>query len=202
MKSIKLSTFQLSIMLVLSLYIIGCAPAPEESSGLQLQINNVGPSEQTEEQPQQELQKQEPAWKTIPLTDVLSGNSFTIADFLGKPVLLESFAVWCPTCTKQQREIQKLHEELGDSVVSIALDTDPNEDADAVGNHATSNGFDWSYVVAPREVTQSLVDEFGNSVVNAPAAPVILVCQDGSSELLSKGVKRAGELKAAIEACA
>ncbi len=36
-------------------------------------------------------------WLHIPLRDVNSGESFTLADFAGRKVLPESFAVWCPT---------------------------------------------------------------------------------------------------------
>lgn len=135
------------------------------------------------------------SWLDIQLKDVNSGESFTLSDFKGTPVLLESFAVWCPLCTKQQRETKKLHEDVGDSIISIALDTDPNEDEAAVKSHAKNNGFDWRYVISPRELTQALVDEFGSGVVSAPSVPVILVCADQSSRLLKRGVKSAEVLK-------
>ena len=64
-------------------------------------------------------------WRDILLRDVISGESFRISDFEGQTVLLESFAVWCPTCTKQQEEVRKLHEQIGDGVISISLDVDP-----------------------------------------------------------------------------
>ena len=53
-------------------------------------------------------------WHDITLKDVKTGRTFKVADFNGKPIILETFAVWCPICTKQQREIQKLHSEIGD----------------------------------------------------------------------------------------
>lgn len=43
------------------------------------------------------------------LTDVNTGETFTPLDFTGNPVLLESFAVWCPVCLSQQRHIGSLH---------------------------------------------------------------------------------------------
>ena len=137
-------------------------------------------------------------WKEVSIKDVNSGETFKVSDFKGKPILLESFAVWCPTCTKQQREIKKLHEEVGDSVVSITLDTDPNEDEQKVIEHAQANGFDWRYAVSPPTLTQSLIDEFGVGVVNAPSAPVILICEDQSTRYLDRGVKSKEDLKSAI----
>lgn len=138
-------------------------------------------------------------WKEITLKDVRTKESFKISDFKGKPILLESFAVWCPTCTKQQNKIRELHEEVGDSVISISLDTDPNEDEDRVLEHALNGGFNWLYAISPKELTQSLIDEFGVNVVNAPQAPVILICEDQSTRMLGRGVKSVETLKSEIE---
>ncbi|MFB6351225.1 MAG: SDR family NAD(P)-dependent oxidoreductase, partial [Bradymonadaceae bacterium] len=41
----------------------------------------------------------EASWRTVDLTDVRTGEAFTISQFEGRPVLLEFFAVWCPKCT-------------------------------------------------------------------------------------------------------
>ncbi|MBR9675391.1 redoxin family protein [Candidatus Woesearchaeota archaeon] len=138
-------------------------------------------------------------WKNALLKDVNTGEEFRINDFKGKLILLESFAVWCPTCTRQQKEIKEFHESVGDDIISISLDTDPNEDEERVLQHATSNGFGWYYAISPREVTQSLVDEFGVSFVNAPLAPVLLICEDQSARLLRSGVKNADALKEEVE---
>jgi thiol-disulfide isomerase/thioredoxin len=138
-------------------------------------------------------------WKETALKDVITGNTFKISDFKGKSILVESFAVWCPTCKKQQDKVKELHEEVGDTVISISLDTDPNEEEAQVIAHANENGFDWLFAVSPKELTQSLIDEFGVNVVNAPQAPVILICEDQSARLLERGVKSADKLKSEIE---
>jgi len=136
-------------------------------------------------------------WINSELKDVRTGETFKISDFEGKPVLLESFAVWCPTCTKQQKEVKKLHEELGDSIVSVSLDTDPNEDESKILAHINENGFEWYYAVSPIEMTQALMSDFGNSIINAPSAPMVLVCKDGSYRKLggtgARGVDRLKE---------
>lgn len=141
-------------------------------------------------------------WKNIELTDVLTGDTFKISDLEGKPILLESFAVWCPTCRKQQDKVKELHEEIGDSIVSISIDVDPNEDAQQVIDHANRNEFDWIFTISPTSLTQSLIDEFGVSIINAPSAPIILICPDQSqARLLKRGVKSSAELKEAIATC-
>jgi len=134
-------------------------------------------------------------WINIELRDVATGESFRVSDFSDKPVLLESFAVWCPTCTKQQRVTKKLEEEVGDSIVSISIDTDPNEDEARVQKHIDDNGFSWYYAISPIEFTQSLIDQFGIDIVNAPSAPMVLICDGEKARQLGSGVKSVEKLK-------
>lgn len=142
------------------------------------------------------------AWLAIDLTDVRSGAAFTLADFADKPVLLEAFAVWCGTCTNQQRQIAALHEEVGDAVVSVAVNTDPNETETQIVRHLDRYGFDWRYAVSPVELSRALRDDFGVSVLHPPSAPVILICP-GQTErrLLRRGVKGPDDLQEQIAAC-
>ena len=151
----------------------------------------------------EQIEKKEPAvdWKNTEFVDARTGDNFKISDFIGKPVLLESFAVWCPTCRKHQEKIKDLHEEIGDSFVSISIDTDPNEYASQVVDYAKKYGFDWRFAISPVEVTRALIDEFSIRVVNALSAPVILVCEVGSARLLKRGVNSADDLKSEIECC-
>ena len=138
-------------------------------------------------------------WANVELEDVRTGESFKISDFEGKPILLESFAVWCPTCTSQQREIKKLHDEIGNDIVSISLDTDPNEDTSKVLEHLDRNGFDWYYAVVSADTTRALIDDFGQGFVNAPQAPVVLINTNGQARKLDNGLKRVEELKSEID---
>ncbi|MFQ5419741.1 MAG: peroxiredoxin family protein, partial [Anaerolineae bacterium] len=46
-----------------------------------------------------------PAWQTVPLTDVRTGETFTLADYAGKVIIVETMAVWCPFCDQQQMQI-------------------------------------------------------------------------------------------------
>ncbi len=140
-------------------------------------------------------------WTRTVLKNINTQEEFRLSDFEGKPILLESFAVWCPTCTVQQTKIKELHEEIGDSFISISFDTDPNEDEERVKEHTERNGFDWIYVVSPPDFTRALIDEFGINFVNAPLAPVALICPDGTSKKLRNGVKSPSELKTEIESC-
>lgn len=139
-------------------------------------------------------------WRSAELKDVNSQEVFKISDFLGETILLESFAVWCPTCTKQQK-ITKDFEKEFPNIISISLDTDASEDEDRILQHTTSNGFDWRYAISPIDVTQSLVNEFGVGIVNAPLVPMVIICPDGKAGKLPNNIKDINELKAAIATC-
>ena len=180
------------VFLLFSIFslLLGCTQSTVQEDEQYLEVNPSGQEQSTE--------KLSTEWMSIGLVDVRTRQTFKISDFKGKSVLLESFAVWCPICTQQQKKIKELHEELGDAFVSISLDTDPNEDATVVKEEAEERGFDWYFAVSPVELTQALIDQFGVSVVDAPAAPVILVCKDGSARLLGRGIKSARDLKGEI----
>jgi peroxiredoxin len=65
-----------------------------------------------------------PDWFGFEMTDVRTGETFTINDFAGKVVLVETMAMWCPNCAVQANEVRKLHNllEHPDDLVSISLD--------------------------------------------------------------------------------
>lgn len=163
--------------------LVGCAPVSEKVIETSQPANNEMFPEIIKER-MQEIPKA--SWKGISFTDVSTGSNYKISDFAGKTVLLESFAVWCPVCLRQQEEFAKLSAE---DIVVISIDTDPNEDAAIVKNHAAKNSFGWIFAVSPVEMTNSLITDFGFTVVNAPSAPTILVCKDQKARLLKSGVK-------------
>jgi rhodanese-related sulfurtransferase len=130
-------------------------------------------------------------WRNTELIDVRDGSSYTIND-LQKPALLETFAVWCHTCTRQQQEIKNLKQNL--NITSISLNVDPNEDSEKVRDHIENNRFNWRYSVSPSKVTQSLIDRFNPAIAQPPSAPVVLICENNSRKL-ENGVKPASKLR-------
>jgi len=69
-----------------------------------------------------------PEWFFEPLTNARNGETFTIADFKGKVVLVETLAMWCSNCLKQQQQVYDLHQMLdSENFVSVGIDIDPNE---------------------------------------------------------------------------
>ncbi|PSQ55860.1 MAG: hypothetical protein BRD23_10065 [Halobacteriales archaeon SW_9_67_25] len=138
----------------------------------------------------------EMTWRTTELTDVLTDETFTV-DGLEGPVAIQSFAVWCPKCERQSKELAN----VDGSVTVVSLNTDPNEAAGKVREHAESNGFDWRFAVAPTEMTGSLVEAFGTAVTNAPSTPIIVACDDGVAEFFSGSQQSVEEIQTAAAEC-
>ena len=50
------------------------------------------------------------------------GNDVSLADFAGKNIIVNSWAVWCPFCVAELPDFAALEAELGDKIAIIAID--------------------------------------------------------------------------------
>jgi cytochrome oxidase Cu insertion factor (SCO1/SenC/PrrC family) len=141
------------------------------------------------------------AWRTEPLLDVRTGESFRIDDLRGKLVAIEPMAVWCTSCRAQQREVSIALEELGSQdIVFISVGVDPNERAEALADYAEQWGFDWRFAVAPTAFSRSLADEFGAQVLSPPSTPMIVLDAGGAVVDNHFGIRRAEQLLSLLSA--
>lgn len=58
----------------------------------------------------------------------LDGKTAKLSDYQGKKVILNFWATWCPPCKAEMPDIQKYHQEVGDNVVILAVNIDPQYD--------------------------------------------------------------------------
>jgi thiol-disulfide isomerase/thioredoxin len=142
-----------------------------------------------------------PDWFKMKMTDVRTGQTFTISDFAGKVVLVETMAQWCPTCERQENEVIKLHELLGKSenLVSVSLDVDVHEDEASLKEYAAARGYDWYFAVAPLEVARALGNLYSAQYLNPPLSPMLVVDRKGDVYGLPYGLKSAESLKETIK---
>jgi len=140
-------------------------------------------------------------WFDMELKDVRTGETFTMNDFAGKVVLVETMAIWCPNCAVQANEVRKLHEALGnpEDLVTVSLDVDFNEDDASLKEYVEGYGFDWRYAVAPLEVARALGNLYSAEYLNPPLSPMLIIDRKGEVHLLDFGKKRAETLQKILE---
>ena len=143
-----------------------------------------------------EAMVESPAWYSTSLTDASTGRAFTVNDFKGKVVLVETLAMWCSNCKKQQVQVKALHTLLGerDDFISLGLDIDLNENAADLKGYVESNGFDWLYAVAPLDVAREISTLYGDQFLNPPSTPMLVIDRHGAAHPLPFGIKSADEL--------
>lgn len=85
--------------------------------------------------------------------------------------------------------------------VLVAIDTDTNEDAELVKEAVADRGNKGLFTIAPSEMTEQLIQEFGPSIVTPPSAPIVIIDADQTApELMPRGTKSLEDLERAVEA--
>ena len=142
-----------------------------------------------------------PEWFDMELIDALTGESFTMNDYAGKVILVESMAIWCPNCIVQSNEVRKLHKLLGnpDDLISVSLDVDVNEDNASLREYASRYGFDWHFAIAPLEVARALGNLYSAQYLNPPLAPMLVIDREGKVHHLEYGIKDVETLQKFVE---
>jgi thiol-disulfide isomerase/thioredoxin len=132
-------------------------------------------------------------WFDIKMTDVQTGKTFSMNDYAGKVVLVETMAIWCPTCIIQATQVGKLHEALGnpDDLISVSLDVDSHEDEATLKEYASSYRFNWHFAVAPLLVVRALGNLYNAEYLNPPLSPMLIIDRTGNVHQLDYGIKDA-----------
>ena len=134
------------------------------------------------------------------LTDVRTGEHFTLAQLAaGGPILLEPMAVWCTNCRAQMHEVTRAHE--GAAFHSVSLDVDLSETPQDLAAYADRQGWNWRFAMASPDLYRHLQQRFGDAATYPPATPLIVIERDGTVRPLEFGVghRSAEQLIAAIE---
>ncbi len=138
-------------------------------------------------------------WATATLTDVDTGEEFTIADLAGKPVFVETMAIWCSNCRAQQgRFTEALGRLPAGAAEYVVLTIDPSETAEDLARYKADRGFAGRYVVAGKAMSKALQAEFGTNALNPPSVPLVFISPSGEvtfstgSESVDEIVAKAG----------
>ena len=143
-----------------------------------------------------------PVWQRLEITDV-DGLTFTLADCIGTPVLVELFATWCSNCRQQLPKSQDAAVALGDQAAVIALSVETDIDPEAVAQYAVDNDFPAiRFAVMSPELLAAFVEEFGNSAANPPSTPKIVIDAAGVASEMTTGQESTEDLVAQLTAAA
>ncbi|MEZ4664752.1 MAG: TlpA disulfide reductase family protein [Caldilineaceae bacterium] len=138
-----------------------------------------------------------PAWQTMTLTDARTGETFSLADFAGKTVFVETMATWCTNCRQQLGNVKSAVARADmEQVVFIGISVETNLAAETLAQYANDNGFVWTFAVATPEMLQALADAFGQTIANPPATPHFIIQPDGSHSELTTGFESGDQILA------
>ena len=134
-----------------------------------------------------------PEWFMIPMIDVQTGETFSMNDFSGRVVLVETMAMWCSPCIIQAREIRTLLELLDEpeDLISVSLDVDPNEEVAALKEYTEENDFKWRFAIAPMDVARELSSLYGAQFLNPPVSAMLIIDRSSNVHTLEFGKKSA-----------
>ena len=144
------------------------------------------------------LEEHGKSWLFSSLKDIATDNEFRVFDLLEdeRPIIIHTFAVWCPACTIQLLESSHLIETNPDTYHLLAMDIDPREYPELVKNHIARNSFSGKFVILSTEDTRSLIDTFGTRIIISLPQTVI-ICNN-TALYVGDGVYRKEHLKEII----
>jgi hypothetical protein len=139
-----------------------------------------------------------PAWLTSELTDACSGETFTLADFSGKTLYVESMATWCGECYEQLTRVKQAAEQIPageqDEIVLVALSSEIGLPREDLAMYARDNDFPFIFAVLPEEMLKVMAADLGREIAIPPAMPYLIVAPDGTIGNLHTGGSSADEL--------
>lgn len=141
-------------------------------------------------------------WQSLPITDV-SGAMFSLAEMEGRPVFVENFATWCPTCRAQLGRTQEAAAAMGEDAVFVVLSVETDLSPETVGDYAQDNGFtSMRFAVMSPELLAAFADAFGTTAVNPPSTPHVVIASDGTAGGMKTGSISAADIEETLRAAA
>ena len=97
----------------------------------------------------------------------LEGNPISLADYRGKVVLIDFWAVWCGPCLGEIPRIKRVYEKYHDKgfeVIGVSLD----EDEAALRAYIHENEMPWRHIFDGQKWSGHLVEQYGVRSIPAP----------------------------------
>jgi len=116
------------------------------------------------------------------------GNDVNLSDFKGRPVIVNSWAVWCPFCVDELPEFGKLQEEFGDDIVVIAIDRAESSDRQKIFTDRLGVTGKIIFLNDPR-------DSFYQSIGGFSMPETLFVNRDGNINFHKRGSMDLNEMR-------
>lgn len=121
-----------------------------------------------------------------------NGKTVRLADFARKPLVINSWAVWCPFCRKELTDFAAAQKEFGDDIVIIAIDrAEPQETAKKYTDELGVTN-DLIFLLDP-------LDSFYQSIGGFSMPETIFVDIDGNIAERKRGPMDIGEIRQKIQ---
>ena len=138
------------------------------------------------------------AWQQVRLTDT-TGSSFTVGELAGKPVFVEFFATWCPTCRAQLGRTNEAAGQLDGQAVFLALSTETDLSSADLAEYKRDNDFSHvRFAVMSPAMLAAIVQAFGNDAANPPSTPHLVVSSAGTIGELRTGSADAASIVGSV----
>lgn len=120
------------------------------------------------------------------------GKTIKLSDFAGKPLVINSWAAWCPFCRKELPDFSTVQKEFGDKVVIIAIDR--AETLDTAKKYSDQLGVtnDIVFLLDPG-------DSFYQSISGFSMPETIFVDKNGVIAEHKRGPMEVGEMREKIQ---
>ena len=138
-------------------------------------------------------------WLDTPLTDVTTGEVITLRGLTqdGTPVVLHLFTSWCQYSNMQLGESTTFLGTYSGKAHLVAMDVDPNENAQMLAEHVAQNGYEGTFVMAEGPVVLGLMDLFGDDIM--ASIPQSLIISGDDLVYLGPGVVSSDDLSSKID---
>lgn len=126
--------------------------------------------------------------------DGLDGKPVVLADYQGKPLVLNFWATWCAPCRKEIPDLIAVHKQFagrGVALVGIAV-----EEADKLADFVKEQGIDYPIAVG-RDKGIWLLQTLGNKAAVLPYT--VVIDRDGKIIFTKRGVVSRERLAALLE---
>jgi hypothetical protein len=128
-------------------------------------------------------------WQLAPFTG-LDGTSYTLADFLGKVVVLMPMTIDCPACEEQRLAVRLVDDEFRKEqrpydIVYLNLNVNPDESVEALRQWETgmefvaTERFTWLTATASQRLMDALTTAFGSDALDLQRASFIFIDKRG-----------------------